>query len=417
VTTRRLRPLDLPPPLALPHSDDFYYVQPWTTENLRQVIRGVTPQLGCFLNDLVLQPGALTNEKLQSQMIPALWLVQSLWQRSLVALDDRADAELPPWFSQLTHSELDTWRTLGPIAAAWCIVRLAVFGRRLHLTAVTECEHHSANEVTSESWRMVQNDDGAYLYESEIAVRYERDRRRDPEFIAAINTVAEQCITGREALEIGAGTGVITRMIAPHVPSIFALEPAIGMRRLLTRNCADLKQVTVRPDDIIEVRLDSNCIDVAFEHEALCFVDEPVMAVLELRRLLRPGGELVRIISSRQVPHEFVNFAAVFHSELRLHGHGRFRIAGKNNDSRLTNWLATDGIRTIAQSIARWEAHRSLAEYAAPLLHGGFPYLRTVPQHLRLAAAEAALRATGLHWESTKEFQFSLKSARSLLRK
>ncbi|MCF6468995.1 class I SAM-dependent methyltransferase [Nonomuraea sp. MG754425] len=103
----------------------------------------------------------------------------------------------------------------------------------------------------------------------------------------------------RSVVEIGAGTGLITELIARETPAeIYAVEPSLGMRSvLLSRLAADpglLRRVTVLPCGALDLE-----------------VDEPVEAVVmisvlqsfaaagraELWRVLRdglePGGRLV----------------------------------------------------------------------------------------------------------------------------
>ena len=103
----------------------------------------------------------------------------------------------------------------------------------------------------------------------------------------------------RSILEIGAGTGLITVLLAEWTPAeIFALEPSAGMRAVLLSRLSPrpdlLERVTVLPGDALSVELDEPV-------EAMVMIN--VMYALEpdyRKRLwpvlaagLEPGGLLV----------------------------------------------------------------------------------------------------------------------------
>src|SRR5688572_26332690 len=65
----------------------------------------------------------------------------------------------------------------------------------------------------------------------------------------------------RSVVEIGAGTGLITRLIARETPAaLYAVEPSLGMRSVLVNRLAEdpelLSRVTVLPCGALDVQVD-----------------------------------------------------------------------------------------------------------------------------------------------------------------
>ncbi|WP_009998483.1 HAD-IA family hydrolase, partial [Streptomyces clavuligerus] len=84
---------------------------------------------------------------------------------------------------------------------------------------------------------------GDPLYTPALAAVYDRHRPVDPEMAAALAAFAAQRLTGREVVELGAGTGRITRHLAPPTARYDAVEPSPAMAVHLT--AADIPGVEV----------------------------------------------------------------------------------------------------------------------------------------------------------------------------
>lgn len=105
---------------------------------------------------------------------------------------------------------------------------------------------------------------------------------------------AEVCapLTGR-VLEVGFGTGLNLPHLPPTVDRLLAVDPMERGREL----AADRLAHTPVPVDFVgldgqSLALPDASVDAALMTWTLCSVDEPAIAVGEIRRVLRPGGVL-----------------------------------------------------------------------------------------------------------------------------
>ncbi|SEF70919.1 Methyltransferase domain-containing protein [Nonomuraea solani] len=112
----------------------------------------------------------------------------------------------------------------------------------------------------------------------------------------------------RSVIEIGAGTGLITQLIARETPAeIYALEPSLGMRSvLISRLAADpetLRRVTVLPCGALDVEVDEPVEAIVMISVLQNFgADERAELWRVLARQLEPGGRLVFNWRERTAP-------------------------------------------------------------------------------------------------------------------
>jgi len=92
----------------------------------------------------------------------------------------------------------------------------------------------------------------------------------------------------RRVLDLGAGTGKLTRQLRGRGLEITAVEPSAGMRDQLTRSVADIRVLAGCAEDI---PLDDGSVDVVLAAQAWHWVD-PGRAVPEVARVLTGGGQL-----------------------------------------------------------------------------------------------------------------------------
>ena len=117
---------------------------------------------------------------------------------------------------------------------------------------------------------------------------YDRVRPEYPP--AAVDLVVSRLGLGTEAvvLDLGAGTGKLTRPLVERFPRVIAVEPDPGMRAVLTRATEAYRVLDGRAEAI---PLDDASVDAVLVGEAFHWFDtEPALG--EIARVLRPCGGL-----------------------------------------------------------------------------------------------------------------------------
>jgi len=124
-------------------------------------------------------------------------------------------------------------------------------------------------------------------------------------------------LSGR-VLEIGAGNGLNFRHYPPQVQEVIAIEPEPYLRAKAQTAAADAPvAVSVRDGVGARIDLPDDSVDAAVACLVLCSIPDQAAALAELRRVVRPGGEL------------------------RFFEHVRADTAGK---ARLQSWLDRSGV-------------------------------------------------------------------------
>lgn len=120
------------------------------------------------------------------------------------------------------------------------------------------------------------------------AEEYERSRPGYPK--EAVDTLAGELgiAAGRRVLELGGGTGKLTRMLGGTGAGIVSVEPVEPMRR---RFAEELPRVPVLAAMAETLPFGEAAFDAAVAAQAFHWFDGP-RALAELHRVLRPGGVL-----------------------------------------------------------------------------------------------------------------------------
>jgi ubiquinone/menaquinone biosynthesis C-methylase UbiE len=99
-------------------------------------------------------------------------------------------------------------------------------------------------------------------------------------------------LSGR-VVEIGAGNGMNFQHYPTSVEEVVALEPEAYLRNKAEEAARDAPvRVTVRDGPADPLPLEEQEFDAAIASLVLCTVPDPNRALSELRRVLKPGGEL-----------------------------------------------------------------------------------------------------------------------------
>ncbi|MFI6983992.1 class I SAM-dependent methyltransferase [Embleya sp. NPDC050154] len=101
----------------------------------------------------------------------------------------------------------------------------------------------------------------------------------------------------RTVVDLGAGTGKLTRALRAAGREVVAVEPSVGMREQFARVLPDVRVLDGTGESI---PLPDSSVDVVVCAQAWHWVD-PERAVPEAARVLRPGGRLGLVWNFRDV--------------------------------------------------------------------------------------------------------------------
>ena len=122
------------------------------------------------------------------------------------------------------------------------------------------------------------------------AEEYERTR---PDYPAAVLD-SVPVPAGAEVLDLGAGTGKLTRILERRYEHVVAVEPLDGMRAILERVVPGVEALAGSAE---EIPLEDASVDAVFAAQAFHWFDHD-RAIPEIARVLRPGGVLALVWNS-----------------------------------------------------------------------------------------------------------------------
>jgi SAM-dependent methyltransferase len=195
------------------------------------------------------------------------------------------------------------------------------------------------------------------------AVEYERARPGYPPAILELLPLEADS----DVLDLGAGTGKLTRVLAERYRHVVAVEPLDGMRAILEQVVPTAESI---PGSAESIPLPTGSVDGVFAGQAFhWFANDE--AVAEIARVLRPGGVLALIwnepVDPSPLPEGYSGYLHALHapslaavrsgpSWAELLGRGPF---GELHEASVEHEQTQDraSVLAFAQSVS-WVAHR-----------------------------------------------------------
>lgn len=126
------------------------------------------------------------------------------------------------------------------------------------------------------------------------AEQYERGRPGWPPEVLDLLPLPDEAT----ALDLGAGTGKLTRVLAARYARVLALEPLTELRAILEER---VPRAEALPGVAEAIPLGEASVDAVFAGQSFHWFANEV-AVAEIVRVLRPGGVLVRLLNEAVEP-------------------------------------------------------------------------------------------------------------------
>lgn len=101
--------------------------------------------------------------------------------------------------------------------------------------------------------------------------------------------------------DLGCGTGQVSELLAPHVLKVIAVDGSTDMVQAARRRLKGATHVDVRRGDMEALPIEDGLLDAAILALVLHHVPEPVRALGEVHRVLKPGG---RALIVDMLPHD-----------------------------------------------------------------------------------------------------------------
>lgn len=136
-------------------------------------------------------------------------------------------------------------------------------------------------------------------------------------------------------VDLGAGDGYLSRAISTHVEKVLAIDISGEMLKELEKKAAQegLSNIQTIEGDSCDMPLEDESVDLVCANMFLHHIEVPVLAVREIRRILRPGGR-------------------VFLADLKEHGNKEFKEKMHDvwqgfSQNEVIEWFEKGGFKNI----------------------------------------------------------------------
>jgi SAM-dependent methyltransferase len=156
-----------------------------------------------------------------------------------------------------------------------------------------------------------------------FSAAYDRGFKASEE--AGLREMRRELLAGARGrvLELGAGTGLNLDLYPRNIESLALLEPDPHMTRQLRRKLAESDQAAeIVEASAEELPFDDDSFDTVAVTLVLCTVSDPQVALAEIKRVLKPGGQLLFLEHVRSRSPELAKW------QDRLEGPWRFLADG-----------------------------------------------------------------------------------------
>ncbi|MBD2034920.1 class I SAM-dependent methyltransferase [Leptolyngbya sp. FACHB-321] len=96
-------------------------------------------------------------------------------------------------------------------------------------------------------------------------------------------------------LDIGCGTGEFERLVLSEQPehTMVGVDLSEGMLEMAQQKCRDYPHVSFQKASVVALPFVDRSFDVIVSASAFHYFDDPIAALKEMQRLLKPNGEIV----------------------------------------------------------------------------------------------------------------------------
>lgn len=269
-------------------------------------------------------------------------------------MEAAADHRAPEWERRRLE--------LGPEPAR-CLLCAAAIPRRLFFRSnkwfwiCSECELVFVHDIYPEFETDIEHLDGTYDFRSTRPPKA-REKAEYRKLLADF----ERLRSTNRLLEVGCGHGIFlerARAARWEVSGVEILPPIAEIARRV-------RGLDVRTGDLLQARFDSGTFDVAYMNEVIEHIVDPVELMIEVHRVLRPGG--IALLRTGNARSWSARLRGGGWSYYRFGGHLHIRYFGPRSAAALGKAAGFAQVRTRTRGFALRESGELRGRaYAAPV--------------------------------------------------